>query len=129
MRCGTLVLMLFLTSNSLFASDVYFCSEDAKVGFNPKENYKFYDYTLDRFTVNIDFQEEKVVSKELGFQYERELGHCLKYEDNLSCWNYLSETFAINKTTLKFHMSTIYIQGEESTSDDILISHGSCEKF
>ena len=45
----------------------------------------------------------------------------------LYCSNDLGGAFSINKRTLEFHRSSVFLVSNQS--DDIFIAHGSCEKF
>ena len=54
---------LLLTSNS-YASDVYYCSDNALVGFDPKENFKQSNYSGKKFKILIDFENNNVISFE-----------------------------------------------------------------
>jgi hypothetical protein len=49
------------------------------------------------------------------------------YGKSLYCVSEYGRTLAVNKVTLGFHTSTLFLN--DGDMDDITISYGSCEKF
>ena len=56
------IILLFMLPFSVNAADVYYCSENETIGFDPKNNYKTLNYKVDKFKILIDFENENVVS-------------------------------------------------------------------
>ena len=121
-----LLFIQFFPSISLGSDDkVYYCIEEEKVGFDPRKNYKFTNCKEKRYKVLIDFNRKFIDSKTIFFGSSQDV--CKTYEDNLYCSNFLGGTFSINKNTLKFHFSSIWI--DKNPTDSIKIVHGRCEVF
>ncbi len=114
---------------SVYASDVYYCSEDDSTGFNPKENYKQVNFNEKRFKILIDFGNETIVSEDiLFFKDIRTKCFFEGYISNaLFCINEVGAVLSVNKTNLKFFRSAIH--NPDQPEDSILISYGSCQKF
>ena len=112
---------------SIYASDIYYCVDDAATGFNPKENFAVQKYTPERFKIMIDLEQNMVISTDL-FLNSHNNPKCV--DDNygvLNCINSLGGTFVISKTNLKYFRSSMF--NPSYPSDDIYVAHGSCEKF
>ena len=124
-----LLFSILILPVSVNASDVYYCSDDAATGFNPKENFKQTNYTLDKFKIMIDFENKKVISKSIGLDDEILDTKC--FYDNthksLYCMNEWGQAFSINKLNLRFIKGRIY--NRVDLTDDIVFSTGTCEKF
>ena len=111
---------------SVNASDVYYCSDTAKIGFKPLDNYRFVHYDEQKFKILIDFENRKVVSEEI-FLGEIWGKYCFRYLDMLNCMSNAGIIFGIDKTNLKYVRSRIY--QDKEYGDDIILAHGTCEKF
>ena len=123
-----LLFSILILPISVFASDVYYCSEDAATGFDREENYQISTFKEGKFKIKIDFENEYVISNDILF-LEQLKTKCLFHETNnaLYCLNNLGMVFSINKTNLRFVRSTMFLKQENK--DSILISHGTCDKF
>ena len=114
---------------SVFASDVYYCSEDAVTGFDPKQNFKRQRYNPGKFKIMIDFKNEYIDSNDIFFPKNE--GKCISTYDDagkiLYCISRAGSAFSINKTNLKFIKSFIF--NVKDYQDDIVIGYGSCQKF
>ena len=108
------------------ANGVYYCAEQETVGFDPNKNYKFTKYNVKRFYVQIDFEKQTMVSEKIWLT---DYVKCLNgaYNKTLYCTSIYGSSLAINKETLGFHLSNVFLS--DGIMDDISISHGSCEKF
>ena len=121
------LLVILISPFSIYASDIYYCVDDAVTGFNPKENYDVRQYKPERFKIMIDLEQNMVQSKHLYFVglYNTE---CVEGSYGvLNCINSLGGTFVISKTNLKYFRSSLYTPSKPF--DDIYVAHGSCEKF
>jgi len=123
-----LLFSILILPFSVYASDVYYCSDDEGTGFNPKQNYEHSLYSLEKFKVLIDFENEDAVSNFLHLNdiWDKK---CF-YQTNhgtLYCMNSVGYGFSINKLNLRFIRSSIY--NIVNQNDDITLSHGTCEKF
>jgi hypothetical protein len=127
-----LLLLLFsiiILPVSVNASDVYYCAEDASVGFDYKENLKSKIFNEDKFKIMIDFENKNVTSSDLFMDASAVPQSCFynKSHSTLYCSNASGKGFSINKINLNFHTSKIYNRVDQI--DDIFISYGTCEKF
>ena len=122
------LLVILILPFSIYASDIYYCVDDALTGFNPKENYDVRQYIPERFKIMIDLEQNMVQSNDLFFTrfYNTE---CVEEGSAgvLNCINSLGVTFVISKTNLKYFRSSLYTPSKPF--DDIYVAHGSCEKF
>ena len=118
---------LILSSNN-YASDVYYCSDNDLIGFDPKENFKKKNYTEQKFKILIDFENKDVISEDIDMDefIERK---CVfeDFTDTLYCINTVGTAFSINKTTLLFIRSVMFNMAD--LEDDIGIGYGSCQEF
>ena len=107
-------------------ADVLYCVSDESTGFDPAENYKRKSYQNKRFQVMVDFAGERMISEKIWL---KEKVTCIT--DNISntlyCTSIYGTTLAVNRNTLKFHYTTIFL--DPTPTDDIALSHGTCEKF
>ena len=129
MKYFFLFVFFLLPMNFSFAGEVHYCSEGYVVGFDPKNSYEVGKYTTRRFKAYIDFDDKKIVSEEIYFK-KTSINKCIYdgYNTTLYCLNDYGSAIAINKKTLKFHLSNIFNNGSNQR-DEIYISHGTCEKF
>jgi len=127
-----LLLLLFsiiILPVSVNASDVYYCAEDASVGFDYEENLKSKIFNEDKFKIMIDFENKNVTSSDLFLDASAVPQSCFysTSHSTLYCSNALGKGFSINKINLNFRTSKIYNRVDQI--DDIFISYGTCEKF
>ena len=120
------LLVILILPISIHASDVYYCVDDDATGFDPKENFAVTRFKGERFKIMIDFEQNMVKSKDLRFE-NLSVPKCVVYLNNLTCINKYGTTFILDKLTLKFYRSGMFMPGV--SSDSVFVAHGSCEKF
>ena len=127
-----LLVLLFSTiilPISVYASDVYYCSDDALTGFDPKQNFEQINYSTQNFKVMIDFENEYIISEDIYFGKDI-VSKCI-FEDVASnalyCISAIGTAFSINKINLSFIRSVMF--NSKDYQDDIGIGYGSCQKF
>jgi len=127
-----LLVLLFSTiilPISVYASDVYFCSDDGLTGFDPRQNFEQKNYSPQNFKVMVDFKNEYIISEDLYF--DKDIPSKCIFEDIVSnalyCISPLGTTFSINKINLSFIRSVMF--NAIDYQDDIGIGYGSCQKF
>tara|TARA_B100000787_G_C16186197_1_gene294801 strand:+ start:1182 stop:1568 length:387 start_codon:yes stop_codon:yes gene_type:complete len=121
------LLAILILPFSIYASDIYYCVDDAATGFNPKENFAVKQYTPERFKIMIDLEQNMVQSTDLYLESHNN-PKCIDANFGaLNCINSLGVTFVISKTNLKYFRSSMF--NPRNPSDDIFVAHGSCEKF
>ena len=123
-----LLFSLIILPLSVNASDVYYCSEDASIGFVPSENYKKSTFNEEKFKMWIDFENKKVISESIGFGdfLDTKCFYDNKYK-SLYCINEWGQALSINKSNLRFIKGRLY--NRVDLTDDIVFSTGKCEKF
>tara|TARA_B100000953_G_scaffold288837_1_gene272289 strand:- start:45 stop:440 length:396 start_codon:yes stop_codon:yes gene_type:complete len=127
-----LLLLLFsiflLSSLSVFADDIYYCSDDENIGYDLSENFKIDTFIDRKFRIMIDFNNLNVISESI-YMGTGERKKCIfdNFTKTLYCISSLGTSFSINKNTLSFARSEMYI--EENQFDDYTLSYGTCEKF
>jgi len=123
-----LLFSILILPFSVYASDVYYCSDDGATGFAPKPNYEHSLYALEKFKVLIDFENEDAVSNFLHLNdiWDQKCFYQTN-SDTLYCMNSVGYGFSINKLNLRFVRSSIY--NIVNQGDDLFLSHGTCEKF
>ena len=125
---GIIILGLFLSSN-VFA-EVYFCSDLDGTGFaGLKNNREGRDYRSEKFKAKITFDPPSFSAKDLGntWSYLK----CLKPLNNFSmtCSNTFGDVITTDASTgnesfFKYSRAITY-----GRNDDIVLYHGTCEKF
>ena len=120
------LLGLFILVSPVSAKDIYYCAAQDAAGFAPTDNYEFSKYKPKRFNVQIDFEKQTMVSEKIWLKGNVK---CISddYSKSLYCVSEYGRTLAVNKVTLGFHTSIMFLN--DGPMDDITISHGSCEKF
>ena len=118
---------LILSSNN-YASDVYYCSDSAITGFDPKENFKLKNYEEGKFKILIDFENKNVFSNDI-WMGKNSVIRCVfdNIIETLYCISDFGTAFSINEKNLKFRRGVIYNQVNQG--DDITIAYGTCDKF
>jgi len=124
-----LLFSILILPFSVYASDVYYCSDDGLTGFNPKQNFDQKNYAPQNFKVMIDFKNEYIISEDIYFSKNYE-NKCI-FEDIASnalyCISAIGSAFSINKINLRFIRSVMF--NSKNYQDDIGIGYGSCQKF
>ena len=128
MKYFFLFVFFLLPVNFSFAGEIFFCSEDDVVGFNPKRSYAVENYNTSRFKAYIDFNDKKFVSEKIYFG-ENHGTTCTTSSVNpsLYCISRFGSAIAVNRETLRFHFSSVYNKSDQM--DEIYLSYGFCEKF
>ena len=116
--------IFFFSSTSIFA-DVLYCSSDDATGFLVAENYKRVAFKKGRFKMMVDFEKKIMSAEEIFMTHGVE---CLIDKTTMYCLSGYGTSLALNRKTLKFHYSIIYLK-EENQRDSITLHHGKCEKF
>ena len=130
-----LIFSIFLLFPSIVFSEeqIYYCTDDEIVGFDPSKNYKLQKFNPLRFSIKINFTKPSLVSEKILFPTEghlNDLSSCLFHvskKNIIYCTSVVGSTFSFNKNNSRFHRSNLY--NKNNNTDDIFISHGSCEKF
>ena len=120
------LLVILILPISIHASDVYYCVEEDATGFDPKKNHAVTQFEGMKFKIMIDFEQRMVKSKDLMFE-DLTAPVCLASLGDLTCMHKLGITFNINKKTLKFYRSAMFMPGV--STDSVVVTRGSCEKF
>jgi len=118
------LLGLFILVSPVSAKDIYYCAADETTGYVPSENYKRANFQDDRFNLEVDFENQTMKSEKI---YMQDRVTCELDDTTLYCLSMYGVSLALNKKTLKFHHSHLFLN--ERPRDDIYIAHGSCEKF
>lgn len=123
----------FFFAISANASVIYYCSDQTKVGIEP-ENLEPGRYEPQRFKININWQTESLVSRDLylGDAWEKTcfLFYHNQWGTNLNCMSEAGVSFSINRETLKFNRASIYNNHNSSENQDtISVATGTCEQF
>ena len=113
-------LILILSINTFAEEEVLYCVEDKKVGFEPEEDYRQTNFTLQRFTAKVDFVKESFYSEDIYFRFGVECETA--FAQSLDCRNTYG-TFKLLKDDFKFVRTSTYVP------DSVYISHGYCESF
>jgi len=123
-----LLFSIMILPFSVNASDVYYCSDNDAVGFDPTNNFNIQRYKEEKFKIMIDFENKNVISDNIGMK-KNLATNCFheNLNDSLYCMNEFGRAFSINKLSLRFIRSKLYIR--EDLTDDIVFSTGTCEKF
>ena len=120
------LLGLFILVSPVSAKDIYYCAVDEATGFAPVENYKRYKYENKRFNLEVDFENQTMKSKDILLEYQVACKTDTIW-NTLYCLSESGVTLALNKKTFKFHHSSLFLN--QFPNDDIIVAHGSCEKF
>ena len=126
-----LLFSILILPLSVNATDIYYCSDDDTIGFDVNNNnYKIItNFDTKKFKILIDFENYNVVSDNMfmgGVTNQR----CLfdNVDKTLYCINNYGRGFSINKNSLRYARSTIFIE-EIYKTDDYILAYGTCEKF
>lgn len=113
-------------SSTQAQAEVFYCSSDEGTGFAPSEDYKMYNYPEQRFQVQVDFLNEAMSSDKIYLKGNVE---CVTDSSSgtLYCISDYGTSLAMNPDSLKFHLSSMFLL--QTTRDDMVLTHGSCEKF
>nr|BDD45946.1 hypothetical protein 10 [Alphaproteobacteria bacterium] len=115
-----------LASSTQARAEVFYCSSDEGTGFAPSEDYKMYSYPEQRFQVQVDFLNEAMRSDKIYLKGNVE---CVTDSSSgtLYCISDYGTSLAVNPDSLKFHLSSMFLL--QTTRDDMVLTHGSCETF
>jgi len=119
-----LILLFSILALSSNASEVYYCSDDGRIGFKTAQNFKIGKFGKEKFKIMIDFENKNIISETLGFN-GLAVTKCVIYDDNLYCINDYGESFSFNKKNSRFMRSSMI----NAVVDDVTLAHGMCEKF
>ena len=119
-------MLLTISLSAFSAEEVLYCSDTDSIGFDPLEGYKQKSFTLERFVMNVDFENESVVSDDIQFPSLPDSPTlCFNKGKTMDCYNTFSHaTIKIFQLEKKFVLTNAY-----GTEDTILVRHGKCEKF
>ena len=121
-----LFLTLLILSIPVFAADVYYCVDDDRTGFDIKDNLKQTNFYPQKFTVKIDFRNQKISSDQIWYSSDIRQ-HCFSNSTVLYCLNEVGTAFSINESNLRYYFADLY--NKTDTIQDPAIAHGICEKF
>ena len=123
-----LLLSILILPLSVYASDVYYCSDDAATGFETENKYKQIFFTERKFKIKIDFENASALSDSI--YYGKHVKPSCFYNDAhkaLYCINAIGSVFTINKNSLN------YVRGSNmnkiNRKDDLVVAYGTCQKF
>lgn len=123
-RISSLIIFIFCFTSPVLA-EVFYCSGDEATGFSLAENYKIYKFKPKRFQVDIDWENKTMISQKIFLDHSVK---CInKLPETLYCISGYGTTLAVNKKTLKYHRSSLYLT--ENDTDSMTLEHGRCEKF
>ena len=125
-KIAIIILFALLPLNAFASGEVYYCTDETAIGFEPSENYSQKLYHGERFTAKIDFDEPSVIAEKIFLDFDQECFYGYGRE-TVYCISGFGRAFAIHRDTLKYHSASVFLV--EKTTDTIAISHGSCEKF
>ena len=125
-----LTLFVLLFSFPLYA-EIYYCTEDDRVGFKKNNNNKVTEFQLQKFTIKIDIKNKTVFTEEDNdaVTYDSFTNfECITYaESEIYCINDLGDAFTFNKNTNNFKIASMI--NTDNDLDDPSISQGTCSKF
>ena len=122
----TFILFFTFFNYSLAKEKMYYCIEIEKTGFAPKQNFKRYGYNTERFKAKIDFENNFYSSKDRSDSITNCRRMVGTFSHIMQCHTIYGTMFAINTKNLRFAVTDLIgING----SDDLVLSHGTCEEF
>ena len=125
-----LTLFVLLFSFPLYA-EIYYCTEDDRVGFKKNNNNKVTEFQLQKFTIKIDIKNKTVSTEEDNetvYYGSYTNSECITYfESEIYCINDLGDAFTFNKNTNNFKIAQMI--NTDRDIDDPSISQGTCSKF
>ena len=123
---GVIILGLFLSSN-VFA-EIYFCNDLDGIGFaGLKDNRKQTKFKQKRFKAKIMFDPPSFSSTDLSLKLT-----CLNSvieKFSMSCSNPFGDIFTIDASAGSNHFFKYNRASTFGRNDDLVIYHGTCEKF
>ena len=127
-----LSVIFFVLAGNAFASDVYYCSDAAVAGIEPKENNQIGPYKGERFKLSIDWIAPKVLGEDILFTDNLQQQCFTQYDGGLViyCATEIGYLFNIHQGTLKYNRAaTFNLHGLRGRGDTLLVATGTCEKF
>ena len=121
-----LLFSILILPLSINASEVYYCLEDGRTGFDTEDNFQQTNFKTDKLKIMIDFDNQEIISEKINFTSD-EVQKCYFNYETLYCMNSLGTSFSIHKPTLKYFYADIY--NVANMTNDPRIAHGTCEKF
>ena len=121
MRSILAIILVTLATHTNASEEILYCIPEKSIGFSPSEKYKQQNYTLDRFTLKLDYSAKTARSDAI---YLRGRVKCIFSGDDIYCLSDYGTAFGLNSKTKRFHHASIYL-----SPDDIHIEYGKCEKF
>jgi hypothetical protein len=119
-------MLLTIGLSAYSAEEVLYCSVTDAVGFEPSEGYKQKSFELDRFVMNVDFENESLVSEQMQFPSLRGFPTlCFNKDETMDCYNTFSHS---TMKIFKLEKNFVSTKGF-GTTDSIVVSYGKCEKF
>ena len=121
--------VLFFSSSSFANTIVLYCSDIEHSGYEQEDNYsKTANYTLERFKLKVDLQNNTIVSKAINL----EVPICQKQEVTgwdtaMTCMDSFS-FFTINLENFNYYR-TVGFGFVMYDKDDLTSAYGTCEKF
>ena len=119
-------LSLVICNYSFAMEKMYYCSEIAATGFDPKENFKKKSYNANRFKAKIDINNNFFSSKDIHMtrtKCERMVG---SFNHLMQCHTTYGSTFVLNTKNFRFGITDLIGMNGK---DDIYVAHGRCEEF
>ena len=118
-----IVLLLSFTVNS---SEIYYCSDENVTGFEVKENHRIGNYEQESFKIEIDLENNMMLSEEIWMKNQRQ---CIndQYMETLYCISEFGAALSFYPKDKKYVLSQLFVN--TNYDDSLLLSYGFCEKF
>ena len=121
------LLIIFLISFNLEASEIYYCSNEDKTGFVVKENHRVANNWEDlKFKIKIDLEKKTMLSEKIWMKGEVKCTYST-FSETLYCISNYGAALSFYAREKKFALSQLFVSTEYN--DDLVISYGYCEKF
>ena len=125
-----ILLIIFSLFATVLSAEVYYCSESYSKGLN--NNREHINFVKDRYTVNINWQEETISSEQLDLQPHNSKCISKLLFDNstyIFCSDILGTTFVFNKDSKEFSTSSMFLNQDRSYKQSISLGFGTCDRF
>tara|TARA_B100000214_G_C23406492_1_gene374106 strand:- start:32 stop:430 length:399 start_codon:yes stop_codon:yes gene_type:complete len=128
-KMKSFLFLLLVFSFSAFSTEkILYCVTEDSYGFEPGQNYRQQQFTEERFTIAINFEEKTLFSEGIFFyDFSDAPILCTKSETHnyMACYSsFANASFKIFQENFKFVLTQAY-----GATDSIGISHGKCERF